>query len=397
MLLAAMGAVATQSAMAAVDFSGGVSVGGQYDTNARQLARSEAPPIVDGESSKRDDVSIDASANVAARTGGEGPLRARVEATYTHSESMRQDSLSHDDYSVAANVDWRPGRVFDASLRLSQNRLPLGLADFTGEDSVPQTTQTAQATLRVRPTPGWQLSVTPGLSESRTSLEGEEDRRLREESIGASIDYLGAGRLVPGIGASQSDSTYSGVADATRFEQESVYGSLGYQLNEVTAFSLTVGKTWRTTRLRESSTNPTGAASEGKDSAVTGSLNFSRRLTAKTSVSFSAYRDFQVYDAGVNTSIGTGFSGSVSWAATARVSSSLTVTHAWSTIENVPLDGARVERDDLTRSFTLGATYLVSRLVSANANVTRTVRNSEIARDQYSNTSAGLSVSVQFD
>ncbi len=300
-ILAAFGAVATQSAMAAVDLSGSVSVGGQYDTNARQLASGESSPASADGSVARDDIALFATASVAASTGNQGPLRAQAQVNYTHSESTRQESLSHDDYSFGASMDWRPGQLFDMSLTGSQNRLPLGLADIGGLASVPQTTRSVQATFRLRPTPRWQLSLAPGWNETKTSVEGAESRRLRTNSAGASIEFLGTGRLVPGVSANQSESSYSGVDGATRYKEQGLYGTLTYQFTEVTALALSAGQTSRTTRLRAPSDDPTAAANEGKTSAFAGSLSFSSRLTAKTSISLSVFRGFQLYDGGVNT------------------------------------------------------------------------------------------------
>lgn len=394
-LLALVGAAAAPPVVA-VDFAGSVAVGGQYNTNARQLASFESPLAEDG-STARDDIAMYASANMSASTDGQGPLNAEVQAAYTHSKSTEQESLSRDDYNFSASVDWRPGQLYDVSLRTTLSRLPLDLADIGGDSSVSQTARGAQGTLRLRPTPYWQLSLTPGWSETRTPQENGPSRRLRETSGAASIEFLGAGRLVPGVGASQSENHYSGVVDATEYKQKAIYGTLGYSFTEVTAFSLSAGKTWRTTTLRTSSTDPAATANEGKETAFTGSLSFDRRLTAKTSMNFSVFRGFQVYDAGVNTSVGTGFRAGVTWAATAKISSTLSTAHTWSTIENVPIDGVPVQRKDLERSVSLSTTYLATRLVSVGANVTRNIRNSQIGSDQYNSTIASLFVSVNFD
>jgi hypothetical protein len=396
LLLALLGVAAIPSAMAAVDLSGGVSVGGEYNTNATQLAEFESPAAGDG-STARDDIALYASASVLARTTGQGPLNAEVQAAYTHSESLRQESLSRDDYTFSVSVNWRPSQLYDVTLRGTQNRLPLGLADIGGQSSVAQTSSGVQGTVRVRPTPRWQLSLTPGWTETKTPREDTQTLRLRETSYGASIEFLGAGRLVPGIGASQSQNVYSGVEDATRYKQRAVYGSLGYRFTDVTAFALTAGQTTRTTTLRSTSTDPSAAANAGDESAFTGSLSFNRRLTAKTSVDVSVFRGFQVYDAGVNTSIGTGFRTGVNWAATRKISASLSAAHIWSTIENVPVDGVPIQRKDLERSYSLGTRYLATRLTSISANVTRNIRNSQVGSDQYNSTVASLSLSVSFD
>lgn len=395
-LLAAACAAGAHSAIAAVDMSANVTVGGQYDTNARQLASIESPPPTEG-SIARDDASTYVTASVNAAAGGEGPLRANVQASYTHSESMRLETLDHDDYSFTAGVDWRPSQVFDVSLLATQDRLPLGLADVGGNEAAPQTTQRYQGTLRLRPTPRWQLSLTPGWNETKTSLPAADDFLLRESSAIASIEFLGAGRLVPGVSATRVEGKYSGVVNPTRYIQQTVHGTVGYRLTEVTAFSLEAGQTWRSTHLREPTSDPGAIANEGSNSAFTGSLSVFRQLTAKTSVNLNVFRNFQLYDAGVNLSIGTGFRAGVNWAATSKVSVALDATHTWSTIDNVEFGGVPIKRKDLVRTYSFGVNYRATRAVSLSTGLTRNVRRSEVWSDQYNSTIANVALSVRFD
>jgi hypothetical protein len=396
-LLAAACVASIRPAAAAVDLSAGVTAGTQYDTNARQLASIESPVPTDDGKIFRDDISMFISANVAAAVGGDGPLQGRAQVSYSHSESMRLDTLGHDDYSIGAGLNWRPGQVFDVSLQASQDRLPLGLADIGGNELAQQSSRRVEGTLRLRPTPRWQLSLTPGWSESKTALPDATDFRLRETSGTASIEFLGAGRLVPGIAVSESESRYSGIENATRYNQRSVQGTLSYRLTQVSAFSLAAGQTRRSTHLIDPSTDPTAVANEGTSTAFTGSLSFSRQLTAKTGVNVNVFRNFQQYDAGVNRSIGTGFNAGVNWAATAKVSVGLDTSFTWSTIENVPFGDTTTERKDLVRAYSLSTNYLATRSVSITTRLTRTIRRSEIWTDQFNGTSASVQLSIRFD
>jgi hypothetical protein len=396
-ILAVTAMAQVQPALAEIDLTGGVAVGSQYDTNARQLANIEEAPLDDKGRRKRDAVSMYATANVAAKLGGTGPLRGQALASYNHSDSMSQDALSHDDYTLGLNLDYRPGQVYDVSVQATQTRAPIGLADVGGTSTVEQTATNAQGTLRVRPTPRWQLSLSPGWSETRTPLADADDFRLTTRTGAASIEFLGASQLVPGLGASQSKSTYSGITNATRYTQQSAFATLNYKVTAVTNFSLTAGKSWRETDLRESSSAPGAGALAGKDSAFTGSLGITRQLTPKTGVNISAFRNFQQYDAGVNTSIGTGFSAAVNWAATARFSASLGTAYTQSVIDNVAFGSSTIERTDLVRSYSLGMNYRATRMVTVNASATRNVRRSEVWVDQYNSTVGAMTVSIVFD
>src|SRR6185369_439946 len=390
-------AATSRQALADLDLSGSVSAGTSYDTNARQLAAIETAVATPGGESKRDDLSLFVSANAAAKMGGSGPLRAQMQASYNHSDSIRQEALSHDDYGLGTIIEWHPGQVFDATLNASQTRSPIGLADVGGITSTEQTATTVQGTLRLRPTPRWQLSLSPGWNETRTPLLNADDFRLITRSGAASIEFLGAGQLVPGVGVTENRSTYSGITNATRYRQRSAYGTLSYKVTALTTFGLTAGKSWRDTSLRNPSNDPAAAKLAGSDSAFTGSLNINRQLTPKTGVNVNVFRNFQQYDAGVNTSVGTGFGIGVSWAATARFSASLGTAYTVQDIDNVSFGGSTIQRTDLTRSYSLAMNYRATRMVTVQTSVTRNVRRSEIWVDQYNSTIGALSVAIRFD
>jgi hypothetical protein len=294
-------------------------------------------------------------------------------------------------------LNWKPSRVFDVSMSGSQNRLPLGLADVGGDQAVQQQSRQAQGTLRLRPTPSWQLSLTPGWTETKTPLRDAEDFRLRQTTGTASIDFIGAGRLIPGMSVSQSRGRYSGVEDPTRYRDETVQGTLNYQATGFSAFSFAAGRTRRTTHLINPSDDPIALAREGTDGAFTGSASYNRKLSPKTTINLSAFRSFQQYEAGVNTTIGTGYNVGASWAATAKSSLNLNVTYVWSTIDDLPVPGGVVQRKDLVRSYSLSTTYRVTRLVSASAHVTRQIRRSEFWLDQFNGTIVGFDLIASFE
>ena len=396
-LLAATGATLMRPAMADIDLSSSVTVGSQYDTNARQLASIELAPTDDKGKRSRDAASMYVSANVAAKLGGTGPLQMQAQASYNHSDSFQQNSLSHDDYSVGVNASWKPSQVYDLAFQASQARAPIGLADIGGFSTVQQRATNVLWTARVRPTPRWQLTVSPGWNETLTPLTKANDFQLLTKTATASIEFLGAGQLVPGIGGNVSKSTYAGITNPTSYKQRSAFGMLNYKVTALTTFGLSAGKTWRETTLRDPSSSPTTAPLAGSDSAFTGSLGINRQLTPKTGVNVSIYRNFQQYDAGVNTSIGTGFTVGVNWAATPRFTASLTTAFAQSDIDNVVFRGTTITRTDLLRSYSLGMNYRASRTVSVATTVSRYIRRSEVWVDQYNGTVGSLTVAIRFD
>lgn len=392
LLLAASCLVFAGSAAAAIDLSADISLGGDYNTNA--LDRSSR----DTSGGDRDDASARLTAGISARTAGEGATQLQMRLQSTKVDSLDRNELDRWEHNLSATLDWRPHRAFDASVRGSYTRLPLSLADVGGERAALQEVSEASVTVRVRPTPQWQLSLTPpGWSQTRTPL-GTDEFRTREKTYIAALDFLGAGRLVPGISASHVRGRNSEIANATRYRQDTLQGTLTYRATERSTFSLAAGKAKRKTRLIVPSTDPIAQANERDDEGFAGSLSVFRQLTAKTSVSFSAFRTLQQYEVNLNPAISTGFAAGVVWAATAKISANFDIVHTWSKIEGLQESGAIRQRNDLFRTYQLGIGYRATQRFTVGTYVARRVRNSDLSyNSQFNGTTAGLNLTLAFD
>lgn len=383
--------------MAAVDLVAGASVGISYDTNAVQLSSIEPPPFAESGNEHRDDITMTAGVNAAATLGREGPTQLQLNATYSHAESKRFNELGNDNYSFGGNFNWRPGRAFDLSIQAFQDRLPLGLADVGGERAALQRTRSVQGAVRLRPTPRWQFGLAPGWSESRTPLLEADEFSFTEKSGTASLEFLGAGRLVPGVLFTEARGRYAGIEDATRYRQRTVHGTLNYRVTDFSTFALTAGHTRRSTYLIEPSSDPEALAHEGSDSALTGTLSIFRQLSVKTSITASAFRYFTQYDAGVNTTQGTGFHVGLNWLPTSKITVKLDTSYNYETIEDLPLANSTGEREDALRSFSLGVNYSATKRLTVRTHVTRNIRRSEVWSAQFNSTVVGLELATQID
>jgi len=395
-LLTAGGMCISVPATSAVDLSAGATIGVEHNTNAFELSNIEPTPLAADGTTARSDTSKHLTANVAALIGAEGPVRISVDAMFRRVES-EFGTLEHNDYTFAGGIDWRPGEVFDVSLEATQNRLPLGLADVGGTQSTLQRTREAQATLRVRPVPSWQIGLSPGWSEVSTPLPDAQGFKLKETRGSASLGFIGAGPLVPGIVFERTEGKNSGIENATNYKERTIQGTLNYAATELSTFSLAAGHTRRSTTLAGVTVDPDAAALDGSDSAFTGALNFSRQLSVKTGISLTAYRSFDQYDAGVNTSVGTGFNFGVVWEPTVKTSVSLESGLVWSTIEGLTDAGSDGEREDLVRNYALGLTYQATQRLSVRAHYTRRIRRSEVWADQFNNSLVGLELTAAID
>jgi hypothetical protein len=384
-------------AMAAVDFSAGAAIGAEHDSNPFGLSDDETPPATGGGSADRDDTSIRMVANVAAALGSDGPTRLQLQGQYSQIKFNRLDVLNHKDYGISGSLDWKPGEIFDASLQASQNRAPVEQADVGTERAAQQTTTQSQGTFRLRPTPRWQLGLAPSWTQLKLPLPGAGDFRFHSKTGVASVDYLGGGQVVPGLVVMESRGRYSGVANPTRFQQQSIQATLTYKTNGLSEFSLFAGHTERTTRLIVPAGSPLPPVNSISDSGFSGSLNYRRQLSVKTGIHVTASRYIQQYDIGVGTATGTGFSAGLTWKATARISATIDLARDWATVSGTQVTGATIERKDDLRSYSLGVDYAATRLLSLRTYATRRVRTARTDSDQFSNSIAGLQLVARFD
>jgi hypothetical protein len=384
--------------MAALKLSAGATIGVEHDNNPIELSQSQAVDfLARGFISSQGDTVKRLTANVAAVTGVNGPAQLQVHAIYSKVDNVHFDTLDHTEYGVGSNLNWKPSQVFDVSLQATQNRAPVGLNDIGGQRVVQQTSRLAEGTLRVRPTPHWQFSFTPRWYDNELPLPGAGNFELRESSGSVAVGYLGAGRLVPGLYVTESRGRYSGIDNATRYQQRSVGFSLNYKVTGFSSFSLFAGHTQRTSHLIVPAITPLAVSLEGTKPAYTGSLNYQRQLSVKTRFDIGVSRDFQQYDVGVNTKVATGFNGDINWAATPRLSVTVNSLLIRSNINGLQVAGTIDDRIDLERSGSLAVTYLATPRVSLRTYITRRVHNSNVRFGVFNRTIAGLELTATID
>jgi len=396
-ILAAAACVASIApARAAADLSASATVGTEYNSNPIEISDEKAYLFSPDGIAGLDNFSKKLTATVAAKTADSGPLLLGLQGMYSHTEASRFDQLSHTDYNLDGTLDWKPGKVFDVSLEAQGYRSPITQADAGGEEVTQKTTRYGKATLRLHPTPEWQISLAPSWTHIDLPLLTAPDYTLHETARSTSLSYLGAGRFVPGLEFDQVRGVNAAIDDATRYRDRVVWGTLNYRTPGFSTLSLSLGRTQRDTSLVVPTNDPAALANVGKDSAFTGKLSYQRDLSVKTGITVSAYRDLDQYEAGVNTTRNTGFTGGVVWKPTRKISVTLDTDFVWSKINDLQVGGGIIQREDLTRSTSLAATYQVTRLVSLHPYITRSIRNSTFGSAQFNNTIAGLDLTATF-
>lgn len=395
-IAASVGAAPITRVPAATDAVFTAAVGIEGDSNPLERYGAFRPAVLPNGRSVSDDYVSRLSATAAVRTG-DGPLKFDLAGAYTKIDSFRIDSLDRSDYRIGVNLGWTPGQLYDVQLRGSQLRGTVGLADIGGFEAAQQTARTGEATFRLRPMPQWQFSFTPEWSRWDLPQPSAPDFQLDENSSSVGIDHFGRGPVVPGVLFKLSRGKYSGIANATRFRDESVQANVSYTVSNFSSFRLLAGQTRRTTRLIEPPIDPQARGVEGTTPASTGSLTYQRTLTPKTSVSIGVTRDFTQYDAGVNTTVGTGVNGDLTWNATAKFAANVGTRFTWSKIEGLQPNLAVRTRTDLVRVYYAGLNYAPSKRFAVRGHFSRSQRDSTFRYALFNRTVAGLDLVATFD
>lgn len=381
--------------MAALNITAGVSVGTEYNTNAFDLNHFETPPNGDTD---RGDFSKRLSANFGVEFVGakDGPVKMELRGSLINADFGRFDTISRRDHDLTGRLEWKPNKLFDVALEAAHEREPVELADVGGTDATQQTGRRVQGTLGLGFIPNWRLALTPLWREVSTPLLDAPNYTFTERSGTAALQFLGIGRLMPGVSFTQSHGRYTRVETPSRYDQHSIQGTLNYAATAASTFSLSIGRDSRTTRVMGRPGDVEVLIREFQTNALTGSLGLHRQLTAKTGFNITAYRRFDLYDAGVNTTVNTGLTSGINWAATPKLSATVDAGLEFSNIELPQFGSTSSERKDLVRTFSMALTYQVARRVTLRSYVIRRVRNSEAWSAQFNNSIAGLELTANF-
>jgi hypothetical protein len=385
-----------QPVLAAVDLSAHATTGVDRNSNPNELGNGEGQPLGTDGTTRQGDTATRLAAGVVM-SAGSGPGLLRLEGDLAKVQYDRYGALDHTEHTFRGTLDWKPSKVFDSSLLASVMRTPAGQADIGGNSIALQTVRRAETTLRLRPTPRWQLSLTPGWNDQQTPLVGSPDFRFREYTGIAALGFTGAGRVVPGVRIGEVHGKYFGIQAATRYQQQTAEVTANYQATGFSSFALAVGKTTRTTKLIEPSNDPVALATEGRSSGFTGSLGYNRTVSVKTSFNVSAFRSFRNYDAGLNTEIGTGYTVGINWNPTVKSGLNIGFLQTWSKIEALGIGAANNNRRDVLSSITVGGSYVASRRFAVRPHYTRRIRTSNAVADQFNATVAGIDLTVTID
>jgi hypothetical protein len=250
----------------------------------------------------------------------------------TRAQYDRYSFLDQTDYKFHGDYAWHMGSIVDGTVSYLQSRYMAAFTDTLATSLLLDTERTALVAVRVLVTPEWRLDLTPEEHWLDTPVPGFGGFGLRENIGVAGLDYLGFGRLTAGLQFTYDSGRYTGIEDATRYDQRSEDLTASYRVGAFSTFKAEAGYTTRDSEANpaDSIAAPPGspiftgyAGMVGTTSAATGALTYQREITGKTSASLVLFRRVDSYSAGANPEIGTGGALGVAWKADAKITVNL--------------------------------------------------------------------------
>jgi Putative beta-barrel porin 2 len=303
---------------------------------------------------------------------------------------LRYDRLSyldHTEYAFDGGLKWAlDGNAVNGTIDVSRSRsaVPFYTLIQQQQQVVLMTQQRELATLSFLMTPDWRISTDVHKSNVDAPVAGANNLSNSETGGGLQLTYVRAAKLTGGIAASYSTGDYGGVAAAlaTSYRQETLDLTSTYTVTARTAFSGQVGYT---RRLSDSNSDST--------SGVSGSLNYRRTLTSKTSINLLVSRAVASNITNTSAELDTIASVNVNYAATYKMTlqAGYNVTKRYLPGQGIPIG---TDRNDRQQFATFGMDYQWLRWLSIRAYANYQTRSSDAAGADFNATVYGITATA---
>jgi hypothetical protein len=220
--------------------------------------------------------------------------------------------LDHDEYTADGGWKWKLGTSLDGTLEVTRSRteLPFYYLLQIQAAAVLLTEQRETAALNYLFNPDWRLETTAYTRKVDAPLSDAEDLDLKETSGTAVLRYVRNAKFTGGIGVGYLSGEYgNGVGDlAPAYHQVSPQVVSTYTVSALSSFTGQLGYTRRSSALASDDV-----------STATGSLDFKRSLTGKTSIDLLASRLVSANITNTASEIDSIGSATVNWQATYKL------------------------------------------------------------------------------
>jgi hypothetical protein len=307
--------------------------------------------------------------------------------------------LSHYEHKLDGKFDWHLSALVDGSLEYEDQRQMQSLADTLSDQLEIQHDRTATATVRLHATPSWRIDLQPKWHELDSPLPLYPQFGLREKAAAVSLNYLGINKLTAGLRVEYTDGAYHQIVAATKYHQTTAELTADYAVTGLSSFDGQLGYTRRSNALLNPAEAPTGSAGlggvVGDTSALTGTLGFRRRLSVKTAVDLSLFREVDSYVAGANSEIGTGGDAGITWDPDVKFSFRLHYRLSDQSIQGQLAIANFANRSDRSQLVEFYVKYYARKWLTLRPYVTRNQRSSNFRDANFTATLVGVDLTAR--
>lgn len=241
-----------------------------------------------------------------------GPQSFRVEAEGRHFDYARFKDVERDEHHLLAAVDWSAGPILSGALNFRNERRAASFADLDSGRLSLQREQTLGALFNLALTPKWTWTFGSELYELELPLPQYPAFELETARLSSALNYGGFADLKAGLFVEYSDGEYSGVPDATRFDEWVAQLTAEYKIGGLSTLTAMIGVVSR----NEDRTDE-------EVSGFAGSLRYQRAISPKTAFMAEAFRRVSSYVAGANALVESGIGAGVNWRPSAKTATEL--------------------------------------------------------------------------
>ena len=348
----------------------------EHNSNLYFIPNGTPPPS--GGSTRADTV-------LEGRAGLEGDYLLDRQTFYARAEARRfhYDQFTTNNHSeslVNAGVKWKLGHLLDGVFDYQRERRMVPFLDLIKPTTVILETQNvASGTANLSVTPEWRLAVRAKDSTLDSPRPGAPQLSLHETTVGAGLLYGGLANLSAGFDTVYINGTFRNdpLAASPSYHQLTEGLTANYTIAAHTQFKGLIGYTRRSDAIG------------GGTSAITGSLEYLRNLTGKTTLNLKLSRGVDSYVTTSGNIIDTSAAAGVSWQATPKITAK--VGYDWTqSLFSSSAQAAGTSRTDHFQQAKLDVNYQALRWLSFRAYAHRQTRSSNQGEAQFNATIYGI-------
>lgn len=373
------------SAFADLDFNPYVASKAEYISNVFDLSSAEQAVIQRGSTRRADAV-------MENRVGFDTGYSLSRQHFHFTAEGRRFNydhftELDHNEYLLDGGLDWMVTDALNGKLSFRQERRMASFADRQSTQLSLERERKIDGSANLLITPEWRFEVGGRTRKLASPLPGFPAFALSENAGSAGIKYLGFNRLATGLTAEYLAGKYTGVPDATRFDQISLLSETDYIVSGLSTLHLKLGYASRKDRDRGG----------GTASGFVGSLGYVRQLTGKTSVGIKVFRQIDSYVAGSSSVVATGATIGLTWKATDKITVDASYVYTYSNFKGQGTPGTLTSgRGDHYQYSLLRLTYQALRWLEIRPNLEYEDRHSSVAVAGFNSMLVGLQLRAHF-